>query len=223
MKQSLKHSEDQRFIHDVLSNANNRAILARWDRLALTDGWLVAGCLFQTIWNICSGRAAEVQIKDYDIFYFDESDLTEQAERLVQERVDEVSSDLGVIVEAKNQARVHLWYQGHFGYAYPTLVDAKDGIKRFLVSATCVGIRPRDSFFEVYAPNGLRDLYDGRLCPNPLADHRPLFDRKARSYLDRWPWLTIADEHRDRTLSAAAHLAASADQTSGPRSDSAAR
>ena len=40
-----------RFLDDIRRNPNNRAILERWDALALPDGWLVAGCLFQTVWN----------------------------------------------------------------------------------------------------------------------------------------------------------------------------
>jgi uncharacterized protein len=41
-----------RFVHDVMSNRYNRAIFERWESLALPDGWLVAGCLFQTVWNL---------------------------------------------------------------------------------------------------------------------------------------------------------------------------
>lgn len=173
---------------DILANRFNRAILQRWDALALPDGWLVAGCLFQTVWNLQAGRAPEADIKDYDLFYFDPQDLGEAAERRVQARVDAVLGDLGVTVEACNQARVHLWYPAHFGHPYDRLACAQDGIDRFLVPATCVGVRPG----EVYAPNGLADLYRGVLAMNPLTPHRALFERKASSYRARWPRLTVA-------------------------------
>lgn len=68
------------FLADVLTNKFNRAILAAWDQLDLPDGWLVAGCLFQTVWNLCAGRSPETDIKDYDIFYFDDTDLSASAE-----------------------------------------------------------------------------------------------------------------------------------------------
>ena len=68
------------FLRDVSRNPANAAILARWDRLALPDAWLVAGCLFQTVWNLQGGRAAGSGIKDYDLFYFDASDLSATAE-----------------------------------------------------------------------------------------------------------------------------------------------
>ena len=177
------------FLQDVLANENNRAILDRWRELNLPDSWLVAGCLFQTVWNLRSGLPPESQIKDYDLFYFDDSDLSPEAEQLVQAHVDELFSDRSVVVEAKNQARVHLWYQEHFGYQYPRLTCTTDGIDRFLIPSTCVGVRPAHGGYEIYAPNGLEPLYKGVLSPNPLVDHRDLFLAKSRSYRDRWPWL----------------------------------
>jgi hypothetical protein len=71
----------ERFRADVLTNDNNRVILDRWDALALPDGWLVAGCLFQTVWNLQAGRDPAENIKDYDLFYFDGDDLSEAGER----------------------------------------------------------------------------------------------------------------------------------------------
>jgi hypothetical protein len=182
----------QQFLQDVLANRNNRAILEHWDALALPDGWLVAGCLFQTVWNLLGGEPAEAQIKDYDLFYFDDSDLTAEAEQRVQQRVDGVLGNLGVVVEAKNQARVHLWYEQHFGHSYPRLASARDGIDRFLVPATCVGVRPTAGGWEVYAPYGLALMYEGLLTPNPLTDHRVLFRAKAHSYQTRWNWLRVS-------------------------------
>lgn len=181
-----------RFLADVQCNPQVRAILARWERLALPDGWLVAGCLFQTVWNLREGRDPAEAIKDYDFFYFDADDLGEAAERRVQERVERELADLGVVLEAKNQARVHLWYPDHFGHPYPRLRNAREGIDRFLVTGTCVGLRPAGGDIELHAPHGLAMLYQGVLAPNPLTDHRALFEAKARSYQVRWPWLRLA-------------------------------
>jgi len=181
---SGEYMEDK-FHSDILANSNNRLILERWDALALPDGWLVAGCLFQTVWNLQAGRAPDADIKDYDLFYFDDSDLSEEGERRVQERVDEVLSDLRVPIEVSNQARVHKWYESYFGHPYQPLRSARDGIDRFLIPATCVGVRPD----VVYAPNGLQMLYDGILTMNPLTPHVELFQEKVASYRSRWPWL----------------------------------
>ncbi|WP_293935532.1 nucleotidyltransferase family protein [Iodobacter sp.] len=175
------------FLANVLQNRNNAKIIERWDALGLKEGWLVAGCLFQTIWNSLSGQAPESNIKDYDFFYFDATDLSVAAEREVQLHVEGVLAELNITVEVANQARVHCWYEADFGHPYSPLGSAKEGIDRFLIPATCVGINNK----EVYAPNGLQLLYEGLLTPNPLTPHEPLFIRKATSYQQRWPWLRI--------------------------------
>src|SRR4051812_47472462 len=99
-----------RFVQDALENRHNRVILERLPSLALPDAWLVAGCLFQTVWNLHDGKPPESGIKDYDLFYFDAGDLSEEAESRIGKRVAHCYRDLGIVLEAKNQARVHTWY-----------------------------------------------------------------------------------------------------------------
>ncbi len=184
-------ADGEQFARDVLQNPHNRAILDRLPRLNLPDAWLVAGCLFQTAWNLRSGREPAIGIKDYDLFYFDATDLSKSAETRVNQQVQACFSDLGVLIEAKNQARVHTWYQAYFGFPYPPLRSSREGIDRFLVRCTCVGLSPGPSGLELYAPNGLEGLYRGLLSPNPLCNHRPLFEQKALDYQARWSWLEI--------------------------------
>lgn len=182
-----------RFVADVLRNRFNRAIVERLHQLELPDVWLAAGCLFQTVWNLHSGQAAEAGIRDYDIFYFDPDDLSKSAETLINQRAGALFADLGVPIEIKNQARVHTWYEGYFGRPYCALRNAREGIDRFLVASTAVGLQPDAATHcqSVYAPYGLDDLYRGVLTPNLSIDHGPLFERKCRDYQARWPWLTM--------------------------------
>ena len=64
-----------RFIDQAPQNPHNHAILQRLPSLQLPDAWLVAGCLFQTVWNLQAGREPTAGIKDYDLFYFDGADF----------------------------------------------------------------------------------------------------------------------------------------------------
>lgn len=173
------------FLQQISCNAHNASILARWEALDLPNAWLVAGCLFQTVWNLQSDQPPEAGIKDYDIFYFDAEDPSESGEQRVQARANDVFSDLGVCVEVANQARVHLWYPQHFGRPYPELTSSEDGIDRFLVLETCVGVRPGDC----YAPHGLAGIYAGTFTSNPLTPYPELFASKVASYRARWPQL----------------------------------
>jgi len=179
--------DEATFLTDISRNPVNASILSRWDALGLPNAWLVAGCLFQTVWNVRSGRVPDAGIKDYDLFYFDPMDLSERAERESQASVNALFGDLGVDIEVANQARVHLWYPSFFHRPYPVLDSAEDGIRRFLVAETCVGVRPR----ECHAPFGLAGIYAGTLTANPLVPYPELFAAKVASYRSRWPNLEV--------------------------------
>ena len=60
-------------------------ILEKFKAVALPDSWLVAGCIAQTIWNLGCEQPAEFGLKDVDLIYFDEQDLSFQAQVLGQE------------------------------------------------------------------------------------------------------------------------------------------
>ena len=177
------------FLAMARRNPVNVALLARLRTLALPQCHLTAGCLFQAVWNLRTGRAADADVKDYDVFYFDDSDLSWDAEDAAIRRVQAATADLGVTVEVKNQARVHRWYAARFGAAYPALRSARDGIDRYLVACTCVGIDVADG--ALYVPDSLQDLADGILRINPRHALPDLFRAKAASYQARWPWLQV--------------------------------
>jgi uncharacterized protein len=179
------------FAADVRRNPINAALLDGLPNLELQDCWLVAGCLFQTIWNLQVGRPSTEDIRDYDVFYFDDTDLSYEAEDRVIKRVTAAFADLDGTIEVKNQARVHLWYRQRFGQDYPRLTSSRDGIDRFLVGCTCVGIGcSGDAPGEVYAPNGFDDLYAGVLMANGAVSESR-FEEKALSYKARWPFLEL--------------------------------
>jgi hypothetical protein len=179
-------------IADALANPVNAAILERLPELGVDQPWLVAGCVYGPAWNRLSGRPPGENIKDYDIFYWDE-DTSWEAEDAVIRRAEALFADLGVEVELKNQKRVPLWYAAKFEMPYPPVVRATDGIDRFQITGTCVGLAPRpDGGVELYAPWGLDDLYAGILRPNPHCPSAPeRIQAKAESYRARWPWLRV--------------------------------
>lgn len=170
----------------------NAALLDILPELDLPQAHLTAGCLFQPVWNRRSGRAPDWGIKDFDVFYFDDGDLSWEAEDAVIRRVNVRLGPLAARVEIRNQARVHLWYERRFGRAIAPLQSARDGIDRFLIPCTSIGIDIATR--EVYAPNGLEETEAGILRPNPRLDEPDLFLAKARDYRSRWPWLTIAPD-----------------------------
>ncbi|MDN6882924.1 nucleotidyltransferase family protein [Variovorax sp. CAN2819] len=177
-------------IAQAMQDPVNAALASRLPGLGLRQSFLTAGCIFQSAWNHTAGRPPGWGVKDYDVFYFDDSDLSWEAEDAVIRRVREATADLGATIEVKNQARVHLWYEQRFKAPYPRLQSARDGIDRYLIACTRVGIDLADG--SLYAPDGLDDLAAGILRMNPLLPMPEMFAVKARDYQSRWPWLRIA-------------------------------
>lgn len=169
----------------ALSNPINAVLLQRLPALGLADVWLVAGCLYQAVWNQRAGLPADWGVKDYDIFYVD-PDTSWEAEDQAIRRAVTLFADLGVIVELRNQARVHLWYPQRFGRSIAPIPSGRAGIDGFLVECTCVGLSPDGGF---YAPYGLDDLAAGILRPNPRTPDPVQYALKTASYRARWPFL----------------------------------
>lgn len=174
----------------AMTNPINAQITARLPSLGLDQCMLTAGCLFQAVWNHQTQQAPAWGVKDYDVFYFD-PELSWEAENEVINAARQLFQDLDVNIEIKNQARVHLWYGQRFGKSYPQLQSAKDGVDRYLIAGTCIGLDVETG--ELYAPYGLGDVEQGILRINPKNPQPDLFVEKAKSYQARWPWLRILE------------------------------
>ncbi|MGY4475953.1 nucleotidyltransferase family protein [Bradyrhizobium sp. USDA 3364] len=179
------------FLAAALRAPVNRAITDELHRLGLPDAWLVAGCLVQTVWNVLSDRPLDHGISDYDIFYFD-PDTSWGAEDIVIRDLKARLGHLGVAIEARNQARVHLWYPGKHGLPYPALSRSTDGIDRFLSANVQVGIRRNATGYDVYAPSGFDDVSGMIVRPNRTANFSAVnYATKAARWKALWPEITV--------------------------------
>ena len=179
------------FLDAALKNPVNEIIVRALDTLALPDAWLVSGCLVQSAWNHLTGRAPGYGISDYDVFYFD-PDTSWAAEDAVIRNVATPLAGLGVTIEARNQARVHLWYPEKHDRPYPPLRSSTEGIDRFLTANTMVGIRGSGEGYEVYAPNGFDDIEALIVRPNPGPNFSPAnYAAKAARWKTLWPEITV--------------------------------
>jgi len=179
------------FLALALRNPNNKIITDTLFDLALPDAWIVSGCLVQTAWNGLTGRAIDYGINDYDVFYFDD-DTSWQAEDDVIRKVQGQLTALGVKVEVRNQARVHLWYPQKHGLPYPALKGSTEGIDRFLTRNTKVGIRRAADGYDVYAPHGFDDIAGMIVRPNPGPNFsRANYEAKAARWKAVWPEIRV--------------------------------
>ncbi len=112
--------------------------------VGLPDAWLVAGAIAQTVWNAKSGLPPEHGIRDMDIVYFNDTELSAEAEAVEEARIRSLFCDLPVKADVKNEARVHLWHESRFGTAIQPYKSVEDAIATFPTTATAIGVRPGD-------------------------------------------------------------------------------
>ncbi len=177
----------------VLANPVNAAILSALSDDILPNWYLTASSVCQAVWNRQCGREPADGVSDYDVFYYDDTDLSYEAEdRAVRRALALPGMPANRRIEIRNQARVHLWYADRFGAPCRPLTCTEDGIDQFLTRSMAVGVRRNaDGALHVYAVDGLDDLVGLRIRPNVVAGRRELYEEKARSYAARWPALTI--------------------------------
>jgi hypothetical protein len=90
--------------------------------LELPDWLIMSGAVYQRVLNALTERAPDYGVRDYDLGYFGASDISYEAEDVVIRRVAAAFDEpLRSVVEVRNQARVHVWFEGHFGESYTPL------------------------------------------------------------------------------------------------------
>ena len=185
----------ERFIQVIQSNATVAEVLKRMPDLPIADAWLAGGCLFQTVWNVLRGDLPSRGIRDYDVFYFDATDISKEAEQRINRQADSLFSSLGCEIEMRNQARVHLWYEEEFCVSgYSKLGCSTDGIDRFLAVCCMVAVRPaRGGGIDLYAPFGVDDVFGLIMRPNPAFPKLPRdrYELKAKRWQELWPELRV--------------------------------
>jgi hypothetical protein len=183
--------DKDQFLTAALRNPANEIIADELHRLALPDAWLVSGCLVQTAWNVLTNRAVDYGINDYDVFYFDPDTSWEAEDRIIRRLADRLAPR-GIAVEARNQARVHLWYPDKHGVPYPELHSSTQGIDRFLTRNTQIGIRGAHDGYQVYAPHGYDDVAGLIVRPNPGPNFSAAnYAAKAKRWKALWPEITV--------------------------------
>ena len=163
--------------------------------LDLPDHLVFSGAVYQPVLNHLTGRDAGYGIKDYDLAYFDGSDLSYEAEDAVIRRVRAAFDEpLRGKVEVRNQARVHLWFEGKFGEPYTPLSCTAEALGRFTSATFAVGVRlDATDRLHIEAPFGLADLFALRLRSNPWRKTAG-FARTCADLRRRWPELAVEGE-----------------------------
>ncbi len=158
----------------------------------LPEQLLVAGAIYNTVWNRLSGRPALTGINDIDVFYFDDTDLSYEAEDVVIQRLGRRFAQLPLPVQVRNQARVHLWFPEKFKQPFTPLISAGEMLGRYASKTHSVGAYlDENDAIVIVAPFGLDDIFSFRIVPNRVLQNAPAHTAKAARAKSIWPELSV--------------------------------
>ena len=169
-------------------------VLTTVRELELPDWRLFSGAVYQGVWNDRTGRPVGYGVKDYDIGYFDPDTSWGAEDVFIKRTAAAFGEPLRSLVEVRNQARVHLWFEDHFKEPYEPLTHTDEALSQFVAPAFGVGVRlEADDAISIAAPFGLQDVFDMVIRPNPNRPKAAGWDKVVASARARWPELTVVE------------------------------
>ena len=190
-RQDIDPLKKDELLRIVLENPVVRNILDEAGNLNLPDWFVGAGCIAQTVWNKHHGFNLTNNIADIDLVYYDNEDLSFEAEDKMIRMTKEKLSHLPIPVDVKNQARVHLWYCKHFGYDIKPYASIYDALRSWPTTATSIGIRKEKNGYNVFAPFGLDDLLNLIVRANKVQITEEIYNSKVGRWTKCWPGLKV--------------------------------
>lgn len=158
----------------------------------LSDYYIGAGVITQTVWNHLHGYERSYGIVDADVIYFDSSESADRKEeRLLEKRIKEKLADFPFEIDLTNEALVHHWYEQKFNRKISPYQSCEQAIRTWPATASAVGVRRTNSGYEVYAPFGLEDLFQMIIRPNKALITEEIYQQKARKWKGKWPQVMV--------------------------------
>ncbi|HSD38262.1 MAG TPA: nucleotidyltransferase family protein [Rhodocyclaceae bacterium] len=180
----------QRLINIARQSAWFMSALVAVRELGLPSWCIGAGAVRNLVWDALH-ESAPSSLADVDVAYFDET--------ATQAHEEELETRLTVMRphtpwDVKNQARVHEWFEGHFGYPAQPLLSLEEAVASWPEYVTCVGLTLKaDDSIEVIAPYGLDDLFGIVVRHNPVRASIETYRLRVaqKRYMERWPRVTV--------------------------------
>ena len=180
-----------RFVLDaVLANPHHLAILQDARVRALPQPFLMAGSVYKAVWNALTGRAPDYGVNDYDLAYFDPTDLSAAREVKVRAEIGRAFAQSHIIVEACNPARVHIWFNAAFGTQRQALSSSFQAVEHFASRTHAIGLYlDKSGQPALHAPFGFEDLLSLYVRPAPDLSGADGWNAKCDEQSRLWPEL----------------------------------
>lgn len=188
--------QNEFFIEILKRNTSLMKVLDFIDKLNLSNYYIAAGSVFQTIWNYFDDVDLNNNIKDIDVIYYDNTNLDVNKDIEICNKIVEFcnNNDLNYEIDVSNEARMHLWKKVHENKNVEQYKNSEDAINHWIANIHAIGITKINNEIKVYAPFGLSDIYSRTIRPiKHKYNSKELYDKKVKSWSSRFDNLNIVE------------------------------
>ena len=188
--------QNEFFINILKRNTNLMKVLDFIDSLNLSNYYIAAGSVFQTIWNYFDNVDLNNNIKDIDVIYYDKTNLDVNKDIEICNKIIDFckKNNLDYEIDVSNEARMHLWKKEHENKDVLQYKNSEDAINYWIANIHAIGITKIKNKIYVYAPFGLSDIYSKTIRPiKHEYNSKELYDKKVKSWSSRFNNLNIVE------------------------------
>ena len=164
--------------------------------LELPNYYIAAGSVFQTIWNYYDKKPLNYGIKDIDIIYYNNSDLSADTDIYYYNLIKDycMRKEYNYEIDVSNEARMHLWQKEKFNIDVKQYMNSEDAINKWIATVHAIGITKENNNIKIYAPYGLSDIYSRTIRPiKHEYSAKDIYNKKAKSWSERFDNLNIIE------------------------------
>ena len=162
---SIKEQNDV-FISILKKNEDFMLILDYVYNLNLSNFYIAAGAIFQTIWNYYDNKQLNYGIKDIDIVYYDLNNLSKDYEKELENKIINHFRKLNINYEfdVHNEAIMHLCKKFN-EENIDQYKSSEDAIDKWIATVHSIGVTKENGEIKIYAPYGLSDIFSRTIRP----------------------------------------------------------
>lgn len=196
MKNKSLYEQNEKMISILKKNNELMEILDYVETLKLPNFYIAAGSVFQTVWNYYDKKDFNYNIKDIDVIYYDDKDLSVDTDIKYYELIDRFCKDKGYKyeIDVSNEARMHIWKKEKFNIDVEPYTCSEDAIDKWIATVHAIGITKENGEIRIYAPYGLSDIFSKTIRPiKHKYNTKDIYDKKAKSWNERFDNLNIIE------------------------------
>lgn len=196
MKHKSLNDQLETLITILKKNNELMDVLNYIDSLKLPNYYIAAGSVFQTIWNYYDNNDLNYNIKDIDVIYYDDNDLSVETDIKYYDLINDYckSKNYTYEIDVSNEARMHIWKKENYNIDVEPYINSEDAIDKWIATVHAIGITKENNDIKVYAPYGLSDIFSKTIRPiKHKYNTKEIYDKKANNWNSRFDNLNIIE------------------------------